>query len=119
MGHVYVKVKILSLDLTASEEVELMVDSGSTYTWVSEQVLERLGIKKERDKEFKTIEGRLPRRNTGMGVVELMGERAPTILVFAQEGDAKVLGVHALEGLGFEFDPVKRELKKVEAILAV
>ena len=34
------------------------------------------------------------------------GERAPTVLVFATEGDANVLGIHALEGLGLEFDPL-------------
>lgn len=119
MGHIYVKVRILTLDLLSSEEVELMVDSGSTYTWVSKEVLERLGIKREREREFRTIEGRLPKRDIGMGIIELMGERAPTILVFAEEEDAKVLGVHALEGLGLEFNPVTRELKKAEAILAV
>ena len=48
-----------------------------------------------------------------------MGKRAPTVLVFAAEGDANVLVVHALEGLGLEFDPVRMELRKVKAILAV
>ena len=70
-------------------------------------------------REFVTIEGKLVRRNIGMGIVELLGERAPTVLVFAAEGDANVLGNHALECLGLEFDPVRMELRKVKAILAV
>ena len=37
-----------------------------------------------------------------------MGEKATTVVVFADEGDGKVLGVHALEGLGFEVDPVTK-----------
>ncbi len=54
-----------------------------------------------------------------MGVVELMDRRAPTVLVFAEKEDAEVLGVHALEGLGVELDPVTKQLKKMEAILAI
>ena len=48
-----------------------------------------------------------------------MGKRAPTVLVFAAEGDANVLGIQALEGLGHEFDPVRMKLREVKAILAV
>jgi predicted aspartyl protease len=40
-------------------------------------------------------------------------------VVFGIDKDAGVLGVHALEGLGLEVDPITKELKKVDAILAV
>lgn len=119
MGHTYAKVKIHNLSLSAHTDLELLVDSGSTYTWVSKDILERLGIERIGEREFKTIEGRLPKRHIGMGIIELMNRKAPTILVFAEEGDAEVLGVHALEGLGLELDPVTKQLKKVGAILAV
>ena len=39
------------------------------------------------------------------------------MIVFAEEGDAEVLGVYALEGL--EVDPMTRELRKSRAILAL
>jgi len=44
--------------------------------------------------------------------------RATTVVVFAEDGDAEVLGVHAMEGLGLEVDPATRQLRKVEALLA-
>jgi len=66
-----------------------------------------------------TIDGRVVERDIGEVVVECLGERATRIVVFAGEGDAEVLGVDALEGLRLEVDPVTRQLRKVEALLAV
>ena len=78
--------KVLDLELSESEEVRLLADTSSTYTWIPEETLERVGIRHERVREFMTIEGKLVRRDIGMGIVELLGERAPTVLVFAAEG---------------------------------
>jgi len=119
LGHTYVEVRIYSLGLSAYEEVSLLVDSGSTYTWVQKDRLDKLGIKREDERGFRTIDNRVVRRPIGMGVVELMERRSPTVLVFAEKEDAEVLGVHALEGLGVELDPVTKQLKKTEAILAI
>jgi len=48
----------------------------------------------------------------------LNNERATSIVVFAEKADANVLGVHSLEGLGFEVDPTTKILKKVESFAA-
>ncbi len=40
-------------------------------------------------------------------------------MVFAEERDNEVLGLHALEGLGLEVDPETRELRESESILAL
>ncbi|MEM2896391.1 MAG: aspartyl protease family protein [Candidatus Bathyarchaeia archaeon] len=119
MGHTYVIVKVYDLSLSSCREVKLMVDTGSTYTWVSKELLSKLRIKPDRKRDFRTIEGKIIKRLAGMGIVECMNERAPTIFVFAEEGDAEVLGVHALEGLGLEVDPTTKELRKVKAVLAM
>lgn len=46
----------------------------------------------------------------------MSGRRAASIVVFAEERDNEVLGLHALEGLGLEVDPVTRKLRETEAI---
>jgi len=68
---------------------------------------------------FKTIEGKLIERETGEAPIECKGEKATTMIVFAEEGDVEVLGVYALEGLGLEVDSATKELRKSEAILAL
>jgi len=51
--------------------------------------------------------------------VEYEGEITPTIVVFAEEGDESVFGLHALESLRFEVDPVTRQVRKSEALIAL
>jgi len=94
------------------------VDAGSTYTWVRREVLENLGVKPTARWRFRTIDGRIIERDMSK-VVERLGERATGIVVFAERGDAEVLGVDALEGLGLEVDPTTRQLKKIESLLAL
>ena len=78
-----------------------------------------LGIKPKGSWKFKTVDGRILEREIGEAVMECMGERATRMVVFAEEGDAAILGVDALEGLRLEVDPVTKQLKKAEALLAL
>jgi len=55
----------------------------------------------------------------GEAVLQCLGEKATRIVVFAEENDAEVLGVDALEGLRLEVDPTTRQRRKVEALLAL
>jgi predicted aspartyl protease len=68
---------------------------------------------------FKSINNRIIERDISEVIVECLGRRATTVVVFAEEKDNEVLGLHALEGLGLEADPITRQLKESEAILAL
>jgi predicted aspartyl protease len=65
---------------------------------------------------FRTIDNRTIECEVGEAVVERLGRRATTIVVFAEERYNEVLGIHALEGLGLEVDPVTRKLRESEPI---
>ena len=119
VGHTYARIRVYSADLTKSEGAELLVDTGSTYTWVEAKMLQQLGIKVRRVWRFKAIDGRILERRIGDAYIEFDGEQAPTVVVFAEEGDGKVLGVHALEGLRLEVDPATGQLRRSEASLAL
>ncbi|MGP3668049.1 MAG: hypothetical protein ACKD6N_05825 [Candidatus Bathyarchaeota archaeon] len=119
MGHTTAKVKLYNpYEVSKSLDLELLVDTGSAYSWVKREKLEKLDIKSTSKWKFKTIEGRVIEREIGEAVVECLGEKATRIVVFAESEDAEVLGVDALKGLRLEVDPVTRQLKKVEALLA-
>ena len=120
MGHTLARVKLYNpSDLSKALDLDLLVDAGSTYSWVRQDKLSALGLKPMGRRAFRTIEGRVIEREEGEAVIECEGERATTIIVFAEEGDVEVLGVYALEGLGLEVDPMTRELRKSRAILAL
>ena len=103
-----------------SKDFHLLVDTGSIFTWVDGDSLRALGVEPlaEKRKKFRTIEGREILRDVGEATLELAGEKATRIVVFAEKGDAPVLGVDSFEGLGFEVDPVGKNLKKPESFAA-
>jgi len=120
VGHTIARVKVSNpREPAKSVELELIVDTGSTYTWVKRGTLESLGLKPKGRRRFKTIRGELIEREVGEASIECLGERATCMVVFAEEEDQEVLGITALENLGLEVDPITRQLKKAEALLAL
>lgn len=119
IGHTFAKIKLYAVDGSECQQVELLVDTGSTYTWVPASLLEKISIKPSTVRNFRTIDGRTLKREVGEVLMEYMNERATRMVVFAEKGDANILGVDALEGLGLEADPVSKELRKAEALLGL
>jgi len=74
MGHVVAKVKLYRpRGPSKGLEVELLVDTGSTYRWVKRGRLEGLGLKPMSRLRFKTIEDKVIERGVGEAVVECLG----------------------------------------------
>lgn len=120
MGHTMARVKLYNpYDLSKHAELNLLVDTESTYTWVGREVLEKLEVRPTARWRFRAIDGRIVERDIGEAVIECLGEKATRIVVFAERNDTEVLGVDALEGLRLEVDPTTRQLKKIEALLAL
>jgi clan AA aspartic protease len=118
MGLTYVRVRICNpADREKTQDLELLVDSGAIYSVVREDKLRGLDIKPEGKRKFKTADGRLIEREFGVATVEYKGERAGTVVIFGKVDDTEVLGVHALEGLGLELDPVTKELRPMTLLL--
>jgi len=93
-----------------SEEIEAMVDTGASYTWISGSRLTGLGIQPTRRVTFQTIEGRMIERDMAPVFVRVDGYTGGDTVVLAEPGDHQVLGAHTLESLGLTVDPVKKAL---------
>jgi predicted aspartyl protease len=120
MGHTTATAKICNpQDNTKCIETELIVDTGSTYTWVRREKLETIGIRPSKTRKFRTIEGKTIERKVSEAVIECLRKSATRIVVFAEKGDAEVMGIDTLEGLGLEIDPVTKQLRKAESLLAL
>jgi predicted aspartyl protease len=89
---------------------DVMVDTGSEYTWIPRTVLEQLGVTAVRGERFKTADGRVLEREIGFALIFAGGRASPTIVVFAEEGDLVLLGAIALEGLNLRIDIISKEL---------
>jgi predicted aspartyl protease len=120
VGHTTALVRVCNpQDRARCLDLELIVDAGSTYTWIRRERLESIGVRPSGTRRFRTIEGRAVEREIGEAVIECLGERAIRLVMFAGRDDVEVMGVEALEGLGLEVDPVTRQLKRSESMLAL
>jgi predicted aspartyl protease len=89
---------------------DVLVDTGSEYTWVPTTVLEQLGIPREGRQRFTVADGRILERDIGIAIVHAEGTLAPDWVVFAEEGDMVLLGAHSLEGLNLRVDARAKRL---------
>ena len=97
---------------------DVIVDTGSEYTWIPRSLLDELGVAAARGERFKTADGRVLERDIGFAMVFASGRAAPTIVVFAEEGDMVLLGAIALEGLNLRIDLISKELVPAGPVLA-
>ena len=91
-------------------EMEVTVDTGAAYSWISRNRLEQLGIRAVRRMQFRTIEGHLIEREVAPVFVASDGFTGGDNVVMAEAGDMEVLGSHTLETLGVVVDPVNKKL---------
>ena len=96
--------------------LDALVDTGSTYTWISRDVLAELGINPEREWPFELADGRQVRYPVGWIQIRLEGEEQPTLAVFAPPGAEPILGAFTLEGFLLAADPVNERLISVPGL---
>ena len=92
------------------EPIELLVDTGATFTVLPNDVWQRLALEGEVTRRLRTADGRVLEREQGLAYIEINGSRGTVPVVQGNEGDIAVLGVTSLEILGLAFDPVRGEL---------
>ncbi len=119
MGIVRAKLSVVGSDQEQEETIEVLVDTGSTLTWIPEELAIRLSIEATGRALFETADGRVLERPIGDALVKCEETKGFVGIVFARPGDTPVLGITALERLGLEVDPVRRVLRKVDRFLAL
>ena len=89
---------------------DVMVETGSEYTWIARHVLEDLKVQPERIEAFETADGRVLKRQVGFARIFAGDRSAITVVAFAEPGDMVLLGAVALESLNLRIDLGRKEL---------
>ena len=100
------------MDRKKSVEISgILVDTGSEYTWVQSDLLNRIGVKREKkDLQFVTANGSVITRNVGFAIVRVEDAFTVDEVVFAEEGDLLLLGARSLEGMSLTVDTRRKKL---------
>jgi clan AA aspartic protease len=101
-----------------SVKVRFLVDSGATYTVLTKDVWEELGLKPLGEMEFILADGTVIKRFISEAILELpgYGERH-TPVVLGEKEDENLLGIVTLEIFGLMLDPFKRVLRPIRALM--
>ena len=100
------------------ETVEFLIDSGAVYSFVPRPVLERLGIVPHSRQRFRLADGSSIERDRGDALFFYKGQRGAAPVIFAETGDATLLGAVTMESLGFVLDAVRRDLLPLPMVVA-
>ena len=92
------------------EDVEVVVDTGSTYTAVPREMLQRMGVPVERSLPSETADGRILPVDVGEATIRLEGLQFHTPVIFAEPGEPSLLGVVSLEQAALAVDPLAGRL---------
>ena len=98
---------------SSTEEIDAMVDTEASYSWVLRTRLEHLDVRPVRRMQFRTIEGNTIERDLVPVFVAADGFTGGDNVVMAEPGDMEVIGAHTLESLGLTVDPVGKKLVPV------
>ena len=98
---------------------DVLVDTGSELSWVPTEVLERLGIPREKKGEwFQMANGGVLERSIGFVILHAGGTTTIDEVVFGEPGDMTLLGARTLEGLNLRVDLPNKRLVSAGPILA-
>ena len=89
----------------------VLVDTGSEYTWIPAPKLEQIGVTREKkDLGFVMANGQVVTRSVGFAILRVGKSFTIDEVVFAEPGDLLLLGARTLEGLNLAVDSAKKKL---------
>ena len=112
VGHVHERVHLAA---EHEEDVEMLVDTGATYSLISPALADRLGVVRFPRKTTVTLaNGQRVEADAGL-VMTQIGDRSAANIVIIAECDEPLLGVESLESLGLAVDPGSGTLRPTRA----
>jgi predicted aspartyl protease len=90
----------------ATPPIEVLVDTGSELTWLPEEALRQIGVTPRHKRSFITATGQVVIRDVGYAILAAEGFETADEVVFAEPGDANLLGVRTVEGFGVTVDSI-------------
>ena len=96
-------------------DVEVTVDTGSTFTPLPGSMLRDLGVPVERTARARLADGSSKNVDIGHTMIRLEGRTFPTPVIFAGPAEPSLLGMVTLEDALLAVDPVGQRLIPVDA----
>jgi predicted aspartyl protease len=106
-------IEISDIGQEHSERLEAWVDTGASYTWIPQPILERLGYIPTGRRQFRMANGSTIERDVCRVYLRVEQDTQFTLCVFGDEDSEPLLGATALEEFALGVDPVNHTLVPV------
>lgn len=111
LGHIYTEATIRPMASSRKKWTgRFLVETGATDAFLPSNVLRKLGIKPIGQRSYEMADGTELELPIGLAAIEVKGQTAGGMVVFAGENDEPLLGVTVLESAGFWIDPQRERL---------
>ena len=117
MGTFHYPIEIGDPQSSNFEQMDVLVDTGASYTSIPGSLLRRLGVPIHEQANFILADGRRIERAIGQTWVRIDGKSVITLVVFGNEGTEPLLGAYTLEGLRLGVDPLNQRLVPTPGLL--
>ena len=117
MSHFEVRLQIGNPETREFADVNALVDTGATYTWLPSTLLRSLGIEPEEQREFVLANGDRVTYGIATALVRLDDRVKPTQVVFGDTDSDALLGVVTLEEFGLGVDALNEQLVPTPGLL--
>ena len=117
MGSFRVTIEIGNPKGERFEPVDVLVDTGASYTWVPGSLLRALGFRPEEQRDFILADGRRVQYGIATALIRVDGRVKPTPVVFGDEDTEPLLGVVTLEEFGLGVDALNERLIPTPGLL--
>jgi predicted aspartyl protease len=110
MGATYVTIQVGDLRGERSQTVEVMVDTGATFSTVPASLLRSVGLSPQRSESVRLGDGSIIEDEICDALVRVEGKTFVTPITFGRAGEPNLLGLVALETALLAVDPVEQRL---------
>ena len=118
MGMTEVTVEIANpQDRAHWRSIQVIADTGAIFSVLPRATLEELGVAPYAEETFYLADGRDIHRQLGDIFLRINGKERTVPTIFGEPTDTPLLGVTALEILGFTIDPRSQRLEPTKMLL--
>ena len=104
-------------DQTHWQKLDLIADTGAIFSLIPRSTLDQLGITPYAEETFHLADGSEIRHPMGDVFIRIDGKARTVPTIFGEPTDTPLLGVTALEILGYAIDPRTRKLEPTKMVL--
>jgi clan AA aspartic protease len=104
-------------DQTHWQKLDLIADTAAIFSVIPRSALDQLGITPYAEETFQLADGNEIRCPLGDVFIRIDGKARTVPTIFGEPTDTPLLGVTALEILGYAIDPRTRKLEPTKMVL--